>query len=100
MKHKIKQKPTVFILTLVLMIFVLHSFHHRNLAVAGIEALAQRAYEKFHQTLTRPDLLPLLPEVLPALKNPKFSDPDLYTPIFFRPTGLRNYLFIDPGGVR
>ena len=101
MKHEIKQKSTILIFALVLMAFVTHSIHHHNLAVAQFvfvapvknpQVFAQAAYDKFKRILTRDDLLPLLPDVLTALKDDKFANPNLSVEIFFTPPLLRQHI--------
>ena len=101
MKHEIKQKSTILIFALVLMAFVTHSIHHHNLAVAQFvfvapvknpQVFAQAAYDKFKRILTRDDLLPLLPDVLTALKDDKFDNPNLSVEIFFTPPLLRQHI--------
>ena len=101
MKHEIKQKSTILIFALVLMAFVTHSIHRDNLAVAQFvfvapvknpQVFAQAAYDKFKRILTRDDLLPLLPDVLTALKDDKFANPNLSVEIFFTPPLLRQHI--------
>ena len=93
MMYRINKKKTVLVFTLVLLAFLSQNIYHSGLAIAGpAEDLASRMYEQYKEILTRSDLLPLLPEVLPALKDPKYANPDLYTPIFVYPERLREHL--------
>ena len=103
MNYQMKQNRTLLIIALVLIVFVTHSIHRDNLTVAQVagkrilggpdpKVLAQEAYDKYKRILTRDDLLPLLPDVLTALKDRKFANPNLAVEIFFRPPLLREHI--------
>ena len=67
MSHQsMMQKATLFIVLLIVLAFVVSDISHGN-----PRTLARKVYNKHTQTLTRADVLEVLPDVLNELRTPK-----------------------------